>query len=154
MATTPFNYVPFDNENEKASQSYLMSLVAIMVGLPLPIFNLIATGLFYLGNRKGTYFVRWHCTQALLSQTLVVIMNSIGFSWTLSIIFGKLSINNNYVAYIITIIIFNVVEFIATIIAAVQTRKGKHVEFWFFGTLTNLICKNSSQPSHEREITA
>jgi hypothetical protein len=142
MSTTAqFPYTPFDNENEKASQSYLMSLVAIMVGLPLPVFNLIATGLFYLGNRKGTFFVRWHCIQALLSQLLVVIMNSAGLYWTLSIIFGSNSINNNYIAYIITVILFNIVEFAATIFAAIQTRKGKHVEFWFFGSLTNLICK-------------
>ncbi|MEO7991029.1 MAG: hypothetical protein ABI663_15885 [Chryseolinea sp.] len=136
-----FAYVPFDNESEKASQSYLMSLVAIMVGLPLPIFNLIATGIFYLGNRGGTFFVRWHCTQALLSQTLVVLVNSFGFSWTISIILGRNSVDNNYIAYIITILLFNIIEFIATIFAAIQTRKGKHVEFWFFGTLTNLICK-------------
>jgi len=118
-----------------------MSLVAIMVGLPLPIFNLIATGIFYLGNRGGTFFVRWHCTQALLSQTLVVLVNSFGFSWTISIIMGRNSVDNNYIAYIITILLFNVMEFIVTIFAAIQTRKGKHVEFWFFGTLTNLICK-------------
>jgi uncharacterized Tic20 family protein len=136
-----FAYVPFDNESEKASQSYLMSLVAIMVGLPLPIFNLIATGIFYLGNRRGTFFVRWHCTQALLSQVLVVVMNSVGFSWTLSIILGNNSINNDYIAYIITVVAFNIIEFVATIFAAIQTRKGKHVEFWFFGSLTNLICK-------------
>lgn len=140
-ATTQFPYVPFDNESEKASQSYLMSLVAIMVGLPLPIFNLIATGLFYLGNRKATFFVRWHCTQALVSQFFVVIMNSAAFTWTLSIIFGDNSVDNNYIAYIITILLFNILEFIATIFAAVQTRKGKHVQFWFFGPLTNLICK-------------
>jgi uncharacterized Tic20 family protein len=138
---TEFAYVPFDNESEKASQSYLMSLVAIMVGLPLPIFNLIATGIFYLGNRRSTFFVRWHCTQALLSQVLVVVVNSIGFSWTISIIFGKNVINNDYIAYIITILAFNLIEFVATIFAAIQTQKGKHVEFWFFGTLTNLICK-------------
>ena len=141
MASQAFVYIPFDNENEKASQSYLMSLVAIMVGLPLPVFNLVATGLFYIGNRNGTYFVRWHCLQALLSQILVVIMNSAGFYWTLSIILGNNELNNNYIAYIITIVLFNIAEFSATIFAAVQTRKGKHVEFWFFGSLTNLICK-------------
>jgi hypothetical protein len=141
MATQEFAYVPFDSENEKASQGYLMSLVAIMVGLPLPIFNLLATGLFYMGNRKGTYFVRWHCLQALLSQIIIVIMNSAGFYWTLSIILGKNQLHNTYIAYIITIVFFNIVEFSATIFAAIQTRKGKHVEFWFFGSFTNLICK-------------
>jgi hypothetical protein len=142
MASTEFSYVPFDNENEKASQSYLMSLVALMIGLPLPIFNLIATGLFFMGNRKATFFVRWHCTQALLSQVLVLVMNSACFYWSMSIIFGSNTFNNQYIAYVITVVLFNIAEFSATVFAAVQTRKGKHVEFWFFGALTNLICKD------------
>jgi len=136
-----FAYIPDDYECERASNSYLMSVVAVIVGLPLPIINLIATGIFYLNNRKGTYFVRWHCTQALLSQILVVAMNSVGFYWTLSIIFRDRIVDNNYIAYIITILSFNLIEFIMTIYAADQTRKGKHIQWWLFGPLTNEICK-------------
>jgi uncharacterized Tic20 family protein len=133
--------VPGEHEAEKASNSYLMSLIALIVGLPLPIINLIATFIFYLGNRKGTYFVRWHCTQALLSQSSVLVVNSVAFWWTISIIFGSNTINNSYIAYIITIVFFNLSEFIATIHAAIETRKGIHIQWWFFGALTNLICK-------------
>src|SRR5687767_5509804 len=136
-----FAYRPDDYESEKASNSYLMSVVAVIAGLPLPIINLVATGIFFLGNRKGTYFVRWHCTQALLSQLTVLVMNSAGFYWTLSIIFGDKTPNNDYIAYMITIVLFNLVEFIATVYAAIETRKGRHVELWFFGPLTETICK-------------
>lgn len=138
---TDFTYQPDDYECERASNSYLMSVVAVIVGLPLPIINLIGTGIFYLNNRKSTYFVRWHCTQALLSQIVIVLMNSVGFSWTLSIIFSDVIVDNNYIAYIITILIFNLTEFFVTIYAAAQTRKGHHVQFWVFGPLTNEICK-------------
>lgn len=134
-----FVYQPDDHESEKASNGYLMSLLAIMVGLPLPIVNLIATFIFYLGNRKSTHFVRWHCTQALLSQVTVLVMNSIGFSWTMKIIFTDLEISNDYVGYMITVFLFNLTEIIATIYAAQQVRKGKHVHLWFFGTVTDLI---------------
>ena len=136
---TPFS--PDDHESEKASNSYLMSLLAIMVGMPLPIVNLIATFIFYLGNRKASYFVRWHCTQALLSQISVLIANSVGLSWTIRIIFTELTVTNNYIAYMITVIIFNITEIVATIFAAQQVRKGRHVKFWFFGTVTELICR-------------
>jgi hypothetical protein len=61
--------------------------------------------------------------------------------WTLSILFGANIISNSYIAYIITIVVFNLTEFIATIYAAVQTRKGNHVEWWLFGPLTNLLIK-------------
>lgn len=136
-----FNYQPSEHEVEKASNSYLMSLIAVMVGLPLPIINLFATLAFYLGNRKSTYFVRWHCTQALLSQISLLAMNSVGFWWTISIAFRSESIGNAYISYIITIFLFNIVEFIVTIYTSIQTRKGIHVEWWFYGDLTNILCK-------------
>jgi uncharacterized Tic20 family protein len=116
-------------------------MIAVVAGLPLPIINLLATFIFYAANKKGEYFVRWHCTHALLSQLSLFIINCIGVWWTILIIFSSFSINNQFVAYIITIFVFNLIEFIATIYTAIQTRKGIHVEWWFFGSLTNIICK-------------
>jgi uncharacterized membrane protein len=136
-----FAYVPGEHEAEKASNSYLMSLIAIIAGFPLPIINLVATIVFYLANRKGTFFVRWHCMQALLSQLSIFFMNSFGFWWTMSIIFTSETITNDYIAYIIAIFLFNLAEFIATIYTAIMTRKGIHIEWWFYGDLTSLICK-------------
>jgi len=138
-----FDYLPDEQEAEKASNSYLMSLIAIMGGLPLPIINLIATIFFYLGNRRSTYFVRWHCTQALASQLFVLPLNSIGFWWTISIIFSDVTISSDYISYFLTVFLLNLAEFIGTIYTAILTRKGIHVKWWFFGELTDLICKPS-----------
>lgn len=142
MTYTNFAYKPNDSEAEKASNSYLMSVVAIIIGLPLPIVNLLATLMFFIINRNSTYFVRWHCTQALLSQFSMLLANSAAFWWTISIVFGKEQATSNYVAYIITVFIFNVIEFAATIYTAIQTRKGNHIQWWLYGNLTNLICRN------------
>ena len=136
-----FYYQPGEHEAERASNSYLMSLIAIIAGLPLPIINLLATLIFYMGNRKSTYFVRWHCTQALLSQLSLLFVNSAGFWWTVSVIWGDEQATNKYFAYIITLIVLNIVEFISTIYSAIQVRKGKHVSWWFYGDLTDLFCK-------------
>jgi uncharacterized Tic20 family protein len=136
-------YIPSEEDAEKASNSYLMSLIAFIGGLPLPIINLLATMIFYFGNRKSSLFVRWHCTQALLSQLFILPLNSTGFWWTISIIFTPETISSKYIAYIITIVALNLIEFIATMHAAISTRKGKHVEWWFVGGITNLICKAS-----------
>lgn len=136
-----FYYQPGEHEAERASNSYLMSLIAIIAGLPLPIINLLATLIFFLGNRKSTYFVRWHCTQALLSQLSLLFVNSAGFWWTVSVIWGDEQATNKYFAYIISLIILNVVEFISTIYSAIQVRKGKHVSWWLYGDLTDLFCK-------------
>lgn len=136
----------FDNpisetEAEKASYAYLMSLVILMVGFPLPIINVVSTVLFFLGNNKGTYFVRWHCMQAMLSQLVLFFFNAISFWWTFSILFEENTFSNNYFAYLILVIFLNLVEFVATIYAAIQTRKGIHVVWWFYGAWTNLLCK-------------
>ena len=139
--TTTFPYKPGEHEAERASNSYLMSLVALVAGLPLPIINLLATFFFFIANRKGTYFVRWHCLQALFSQLSMLAFNSVAFWWTINIIFNNRTITNEYFAYLFTVIIVNLLEFASTIYAAIQTRKGRHVELWFFGGLANLICK-------------
>lgn len=141
IAIEEFVYKPGEHESEMASNSYLMSMIALMAGLPIPIINLFATFFFWLGNRKGTYFVRWHCTQALVSQFSLLSMNSAGFWWTIHILFSDSMVSTKYIAYIFTIIIFNLVEFIAIIYTAIKTRQGVHVKWWFIGDLTALICK-------------
>ena len=144
-----FSYKPEEHEAEKASNSYLMSLVVLIFGLPLPIVNLIASIIFYFANQKESHFVRWHCTQALISQFSLFIINTCGFWWTIFIVFGTEKVSTIYLTYIITIIIFNIIEFAATIFTAIQTRKGFHIEWWIYGSLTDLACKphkvNTSQ---------
>jgi uncharacterized membrane protein len=131
-----------DYEAEKASNSYLMSLLALLMGMPLPIVNLIATLIFFIGNRKSTYFVRWHCTQALLSQLSVFFLNSYAFWWTITILFTDAEISNNYIAYVITIALFNLFEFVSTIYTAIEVRKGKHVRWWIIADITDQLVKN------------
>lgn len=136
-----FTYTPLEHEAEKASNSYVMSIIAVIAGMPLPVINLIATLIFFLGNRKGTYFTRWHCTQALLSQSSLLIINTVAVVWSFMILFESRVVSDSYIAFIITMLLFNLAEFIATIRAAVKTRKGQHVEWYFYGPLTNLLCR-------------
>lgn len=136
-----FPYQPTETEREKASYSYLMSLIAIMIGMPLPVVNLLATGIFYMGNRKGGYFTRWHCTQAMLSQLTIFVVNAIAVGWSLSLILGYGDLSNFYIAYLITALLVNLIEFIMTIYTAVVTRNGTHVEWWFWGPMTHIFCK-------------
>ena len=134
-------YHPGDSEREKAANSYLMSLMAAMVGLPLPIVNMLATIIFYLANRKRTYYVRWHCTQALISQIPLYFTNTVLFWWTVRLLLGYESLTSFYFAYLFTVVLFNVIDYIATIYSAVKVRKGEQVEWYVYGGLTDLICK-------------
>jgi uncharacterized membrane protein len=113
----------------------------MIAGLPLPIINLIATVVFFLQHRKSTYFIRWHCTQALLSQLTLFFFNSASFWWTISILFGPEEISNSYISYELFVIILNITELAGTIYSASAVRKGTPVKWWFYGELTDLICK-------------
>lgn len=138
------SYSPNESEKEKASNSYLMSVMAVMAGLPFPIINLLASIIFFVANRRAGYYVKWHCTQVLLSQLTVFVMNTIAFSWTMRIIFGSLIITNSYLAYLLTILIFNITEFVININAAIKVRKGLPAHWWFWGALTDLIVINNT----------
>jgi uncharacterized Tic20 family protein len=59
----------------------------------------------------------------------------------MSILFGDETLSSGYIAYILTVLILNISELIITIITAIKTRKGEHVKWFFYGDLTNLICK-------------
>lgn len=39
------------------------------------------------------------------------------------------------------VVLFNVVDLVATVVSAVQVRKGKQIEWYVYGGLTDLICK-------------
>ena len=131
----------YEEEAEQASFAYLMTTLIVIVGLPMPIINVIGSVIFYLANRKKSYFVRFHCLQSMLSQLCVVPINAVAVSWTVVILTSNAQINNYYVAYIMTIIGFNILEFASSIYAAVQVRKKLDVRFWLFGPITELIYK-------------
>lgn len=138
----PFPYKPNDSEREKASNGYIMSLLAVAAGLPFPIFNLVATFIFYLGNKNGTYFVRWHTTQTLLSQVVLFLFNTVGFWWSLYVFyFEALTLSKWYIVYMLFIFLINFIEFIVTVYTAIQVRKGIHIEWHWYNQLTYKFCK-------------
>jgi len=140
-ATRIEDIVPHEDEKERASGCYIMSLVAVMIGLPMPIINLLATGIFFLMSRKGTFYVRWNCIQALISQVPLFIMNNILFWWSVRILFCFTDLSSAYIAYFITVNLYNVYDFIETVQSAVKTRKGIIHKWYLYGTITDKICK-------------
>ncbi|MDR1682657.1 MAG: DUF4870 domain-containing protein [Candidatus Symbiothrix sp.] len=136
----------YEEEAEQASFAYLMTTLIVIVGLPMPIINVIGSVFFYLANRKkASYFVRFHSLQSMLSQLCVVPINAVGVSWTIAVIIGQAQISDYYVAYIITIVAFNILEFVSSVYAAVQVRKKADVRFWLFGPMTELIYKSENK---------
>ncbi len=128
-----------ERECEAASHAWVMSLMTVMIGLPFPILNLLSCLLFFLLLPSKTPFIRFHALQAVTSQSLIIIVNSFGISWAISIYFGKAQFNDIFVAYLITAIIFNITDYVYNIIAALKSKRGELYRFAFFGTLSYLV---------------
>lgn len=139
-------------DQEKASNAYLMSLIAVVIGLPMPIINLVATGIFYLLSRKGSPFVKWHTTQALVSQIPLFVMNNILFWWTVRILLFGVPLNSIYIAYFILVNIYNIADFYATAISAIKARQGITYRWFMYGVLTDLIMKSKESGFEERHM--
>lgn len=130
------------SEKEKASNAYVMSVLAIAAGLPLPIFNLAATFIFYFANRKESYFVKWHCTQALITQLLLFFFNSYGFWWAVRIyIMQTQEFSQDFFIYLVIILGINIAELIASIYAAIYVKKNGEYRVWFISDFVDTLIK-------------
>jgi Zn-dependent protease with chaperone function len=128
-----------EREREAASHAWVMSLMTVMIGLPFPILNLVSCLLFYILLPNKTRFIRFHALQAVTSQSLIIIINSVGLSWAVSIFFGKNLVTDEFVAYIIAAVIFNITDYIYNILAVLKAKRGELYRFTFFGTLSYWI---------------
>lgn len=141
----------FIEDQEKASNAYLMSLIAVVIGLPMPIINLIATGIFYFISRKSSPFVKWHTTQALVSQVPLFVLNNILFWWTVRILFVDTPLNAIFIAYFILVNLYNIADFYATAISAIKARKGITYRWFMYGPLTDMLLNRKSMTIEQKE---
>jgi uncharacterized membrane protein len=154
-------------EYEKASNSYLMAVVSVIAGMPLPIINVIAAIGFYLANRKSSYFVRWHCIQSAIGQAVIIPFNSVAVAWTVSVFFSRSHffdyIGNNHTAnaslfideahnapiaywlYMAFIFCFNLAEFFIIIYTATRVRNGHDVRWFGIAGLTDSLCSKEDR---------
>ncbi|TVR83425.1 MAG: hypothetical protein EA409_02820 [Saprospirales bacterium] len=145
IESTEYHYKPHPEEQERATNSYLMSLVVVIFGMPLPIVNLLASVIYYLGNMKASSFVRWHCVQVMLTQLFLFFINSVGFIWLMFIIFGNWEFTNYFIAYVLILLAFNISELVGTILSVLIIKRGKHPKWWIFGDLTDIIMAEDEQ---------
>ncbi|MGL4332866.1 MAG: DUF4870 domain-containing protein [Bacteroidales bacterium] len=135
------NYVPTERECEKSSYAYLMTLFIFFFGVPLPIINLLVVVFFYLMNRNETHFIRWHCMQCMLSQIPVFFINTVLFWWTVSILFFDAGFTYGYIIYLMLALLFNIIEMIIVIYAAIDVRKGNDIRWLAISDITDQLVK-------------
>ncbi len=139
-------YIPTENERENASNAYIITLMTVTLGLPFPILNLFACIGFYFLIRKKTPFTKFHSLQAITSQVPVILMNSAAIIWTIGILFHKAAVSNNFIAYIITVVIFNAIDIAYNIVAAMKARNGLLYSYALFGPLSWMLIKDKTNP--------
>ena len=135
---------------ERASYAYVMSLIAVVIGLPMPIINLIATGIFFLMSRKGSKYVRWHTTQALISQIPLFFLNNILFWWTVRILLFGTPLSGIYLAYFTLVNIYNIADLYATVVSAAKARKGITYRWFMYGVLTDMLIHRKEMDMEEK----
>lgn len=162
----PFSYTNKriqTQQHEQAGNSYLMAIAAVIVGLPLPILNLIAAIGYYFAYRKAAYFVRWHCIQSILGQVALIPFNSVALAWTIGILLRSLWIPENgnitgsilayrttetftyYWLYIIFVILLNIAEFIVVLKTASKVRNGHNVRWWGIAPIVDRLCSKEDR---------
>ena len=138
------SYIPTESEKENASNAYIITMMTVTLGLPFPILNLFACIGFYFLIRKKTPFTKFHSLQAITSQVPVILMNSAAIIWIISILFQKAAISNEFISYVITVAIFNVIDIAYNIVAAMKARKGLLYSYALFGPLSWMLVKNKT----------
>lgn len=132
-------------EYEQASNGYLMAIVAVIAGLPLPIVNVLASLIYYLSNLKSSYFIKWHSLQAVLAQLIIVPFNSIAWAWAFAIMWQESKVSVFFVIYIFFVLILNITEFIAVIATSSKVRNGENVRWAVVANITDALCKPSNK---------
>lgn len=138
---TALEYAQREQDAEQASNVYIMSLITFAAGLPLPIINVISTIIFFIGSRRESAFVRWHCMQALLTELITLPLNSIAFWWTVNLVFFEAQITNSYLVYVFLVILLNIVELVAAISAAIRVRKHYDVRWFLVSDIADMLVK-------------
>jgi Zn-dependent protease with chaperone function len=128
-----------DDEAESASNAYLLSLILLVVGAPLPILNLLASVIFYLSSRRASPFIRWHSMQALLTHIVVVPVNSVFLWMTLAILFGYRDPDDFYVGWFLFMAGLNATKMIGSIYSAIKVRRGVDVRWWALAPVVDAL---------------
>lgn len=140
-----------EQEKEAAMASYFMMLVTLVVGLPLPLINLIAAFIYYYSIRSKGTFVKFHAYQSLISQIPISLLNLGTIIWIVSMIFFSATFSSTFIGYLVVVFIANVLYLIVSIIAAIQCRQGKIYYFLFFGKLAYMHAFQKKPDSPEKQ---
>lgn len=86
--------------------------------------------------------------QCMLSQIPVFIINTVLFWWTVSILFLGQEFTYVFFIYLMLAVLFNIIEMIIVIYAAIDVRKGKDIRWFVISDVTARLVKKE-EPAFE-----
>lgn len=120
-------------EREDAMGAYLMMFAAWGIGLPLPVLNLIAAGIYYGINNKKSRFVAFHALQSLLSQLPVTLGNIGVIIWAARNFFSGGSFDTNFWIYVVFAALLNLAYIVTSLVAMTRAWRGNFFYIPLFG---------------------
>ena len=124
-----------DREKEDAQGAYFMMFAAWGVGLPLPVFNLVAAFIYYMIHRRKSRFVAFHALQSLLSQLPVTAVNLGLIVWLIRILVGDMIFGPRFFVYLAFMVLLNVLYIVYSIVALIKAKKGNFYYMPVFGRM-------------------
>lgn len=111
-------------EKESAMSSYLMMYASyVVMGLPIPWINAIATGIYWVVNRRKSRYIAFHSWQNFLSNIFTSVINTGWMAW---VIVALVTEKWTPVFFVGTgvVLLFNLGYMISGIVGAVKAHKG------------------------------
>ena len=122
-------------EKEDAMGAYFMMFAAWGVGLPLPLLNLLAAGIYYGLNRRKSRFTAFHSLQSLLSQVPVTLVHAGLVFWLVRNLVLQLPFTRAFWIYLAFSVILNLLYLVMSIIALTRAYRGNFFYFPVFGPI-------------------
>lgn len=138
------------SDKQAAIYGYMMSLAVFISTMPIPIINLISNIIYFFAHRKKSYFIRWHVTNALLSQIPLFFMNTLAWYFVWNIIWGEIEITNPIIAFFAITITLNIGEIISSVVCCILVSNDKEINIPIVSSLAHIICRKVSWDKWER----
>ncbi|HUX21553.1 MAG TPA: DUF4870 domain-containing protein, partial [Spirochaetia bacterium] len=87
------------NEKDDAMGAYLMMFASWAIGLPFPLFNLVAAMIYFFLNGRESRYVAFHAYQSLLSQIPVTLLNAGALGWLVAILLSNFDFSSGFLIY-------------------------------------------------------
>jgi uncharacterized Tic20 family protein len=132
-----------EKDKSDAMGAYLMMFVSLVIGLPLPFLNIIASIIYFAVNKKKR-FVAFHAHQSLISQIIVSLLNAVLVVWiitgavlvSLEVYRAAAVFSVTFYCYLAMTVIFNILYLVYSVIGCVKANKGLFYYMPVFGRIS------------------